>query len=213
MKTLVIVPVKRFENSKTRLSSILNAGEREQLAGLMLHDTLASLAPLSLGIVVVSPDGRAGEIAGRHGAQFIREEKDSGVNAAVHLADDYCARAGAEATIVVPEDLPLLNALDINEICAMAEKDPVSVVICPSARYDGTNILLRRPPSAIRTQYDNDSYNKHTEAAKQAGATLHVARMDRLMFDIDTPSDVARLVRKKDATAKATLKFLSDRVA
>lgn len=209
----MIIPVKRFENSKTRLSSILSAGERAQLAGLMLQDTLAALASLRLGIVVVSPDDRAGEIAGQQGAQFIREEKDSGVNAAVRLADDYCSRAGADATIVVPEDLPLLNARDINEICAMAEKEPRCVVICPSARYDGTNVLLRRPPAAIMTHYDNDSYNKHTEAARHAGIILHVARMERLMFDIDTPSDVARLLKTKDASTKATLEFLSRRVA
>ena len=213
MKTFVITPVKRFENSKTRLSSILSAGERAQLAGLMLQDTLAALAPLRLGIVVVSPDSRAGEIAGQHEAQFIHEEKDSGVNAAVRLADDYCSTAGADATIVVPEDLPLLSARDINELCAMAEKEPRCVVICPSARYDGTNILLRKPPAAITTYYDNDSYNRHSQAARQAGILLRVARMDRLMFDIDTPSDVARLLRTKDANAKATLEFLSRRIA
>ena len=213
MKIFVIIPVKRFENSKMRLSSILSAGEREQLAGLMLQDTLAAIAPLRLGIVVVSPDGRAGEIAGQHGAKFICEEKDNGVNAAVRLADDYCSKSGAEATIVVPEDLPLLNAHDINEICTMADKYLHCVIICPSARYDGTNVLLRRPPAAIMTHYDNNSYNRHTKAARQAGAALHVARMERLMFDIDTPSDVARLVKIKDATAKATLEFLSDRVA
>ena len=131
----------------------------------------------------------------------------------MRLADDYCSTAGADATIVVPEDLPLLSARDINELCAMAEKEPRCVVICPSARYDGTNILLRKPPAAITTYYDNDSYNRHSQAARQAGILLRVARMDRLMFDIDTPSDVARLLRTKDANAKATLEFLSRRIA
>lgn len=213
MKTFAIIPVKRFENSKTRLSSILSAADRARLAGLMLQDTLAALAPLRLGTVIVSPDSRAAEIAKQHGAQFIREEKGSGVNAAVHLADDYCVNASADATLVVPEDLPLLNVHDINAIFALAEKDPRCVVICPSARYDGTNVLLRKPPAAIATHYDNDSYRRHEEAAAAAGIPMHIPRIEKLMFDIDTPADVAQLVKMKDVCARATLEFLSRRVA
>jgi 2-phospho-L-lactate guanylyltransferase len=219
-RTFVIIPVKRFENSKTRLSPILSAGERAQLAELMLQDTLAALAPLRLGdTVIVSSDGRAGEIAKKYGASFILEEKDGGVNAAVRIADEYCIRAGAEATIVVPEDLPFLNAHDIDAMHTMAEADARCIVICPSARYDGTNVLLRKPPSVIATHYDNDSYKMHLEAAKGAGIPAHVARFEKLMFDIDTPSDVAALLAKmkkkeeEDAGARATLEFLSRRVA
>jgi 2-phospho-L-lactate guanylyltransferase len=179
----------------------------------MLQDTLAALGPLRLDTVVVSSDGRAREIAKKYGADFLLEERDSGVNAAVRLADEYCIKAGAEATIVVPEDLPLLNAHDIDAVRTMASVDARCIVICPSARYDGTNVLLRKPPSAIATHYDNDSYKMHLEAAKDAGVPLHVAKIEKLMFDIDTPSDAALLVKMKDVGARATLEFLLRRVA
>jgi 2-phospho-L-lactate guanylyltransferase len=213
LKTFAIIPVKRFENSKTRLSSILGRDERAELAALMLQDTLATLGPLGMQVVVVSADDRARRIAGKHGASFVQEEKDAGVNRAVALAQKSCVLEGAGATIVIPEDLPLLNAHDIEGICRVAEADERCIVICPSARYDGTNVLLRRPPDAIETHYDNNSYETHVRAAREAGVPAHIVEAERLMFDIDTPEDVAQLGTMEGVTARATAAFLKSRWA
>ncbi|MGI0019848.1 MAG: 2-phospho-L-lactate guanylyltransferase, partial [Nitrososphaera sp.] len=191
MKTFFIIPVKRFENSKTRLSSILSADERILLAGLMLDDTLATLKTIGSKILVVSGDRHAKEIAESHGARFIHEEKDSGVNSAVALADRHCVDAGSDASVVVPQDLPLLNAGDINQMIATARAERC-IAICPSLRYDGTNVLLRRPPDIIKTHYDNNSYEMHIKSAADAGVSAHVMKLERLMFDIDTQEDVAQ---------------------
>lgn len=213
MKVFAIIPVKRFENSKMRLSSILSRDERAELAALMLRDTLATLGPLKMQVTVVSPHGRAGAIAKERGATFISEEEDAGVNRAVALAQKHCIQEGADATIVIPEDLPLLNIKDLEGICRIAEAREKCMVICPSARYDGTNVLLRRPPGAIETYYDNNSYEMHVKAAEDAGVAAHIVKAERLMFDIDTPEDVAQLVRMEGVTAKATAEFLKSRRA
>lgn len=229
-KAFAIIPVKKFENSKTRLSPILSEGERVELARLMLQDTLATLGQLDVlhGLLVVSSDRRAQEIARNHGATFIFEEKDAGVNSAVALADRHCVSAGADTSVVVPQDLPLLNAGDLAEFFRVAQSgddgDYASrdsdkgkrkcIVICPSLRYDGTNVLLRQPPAVIKTHYDNNSYEMHIKAAESAGAAVHVVRAERLMFDVDTPGDVEQLRRIKGAaTARATAEFLMSRVA
>lgn len=217
-KAFAIIPAKKFENSKTRLSSILDVKERAELAKLMLHDTLATLGRLDVlcGVLVVSSDKRAQEIAHEHGATFILEGKDAGVNSAVALADRHCIEAGADASIVVPQDLPLLNVADLAEFFTVARAADRSgcIAICPSLRYDGTNVLLRRPPAVIRTHYDSNSYEMHIKAARDAGAAVHVVRAERLMFDIDTPGDVAQLrAVKEKITARATAEFLLSRVA
>jgi 2-phospho-L-lactate guanylyltransferase len=217
-KAFAVIPAKKFENSKTRLSPILDAKGRAELARLMLHDTLATLGRLDVlyGVLVVSSDKRAQEIAQEHGATFILEGKDAGVNSAVALADRYCIDAGADASIVVPQDLPLLNVADLAEFFTVAQAADRRgcIAICPSLRYDGTNVLLRMPPAVIRTHYDNNSYEMHVKAARDAGAAVHVIRAERLMFDIDTPGDVARLrAVKEEITARATAEFLLSRVA
>jgi 2-phospho-L-lactate guanylyltransferase len=208
MKTFGIVPVKRFENGKTRLSSILDLDDRIRLSSLMLEYTLQVLGgvPSLSQVTVVSADNRAGEIAAKHGAMFLREQRDSGVNSAVALADGYCARENADATIVIPYDLPLLDAMDISRVSDLAKNEAMCIVICPSLRYDGTNMLLRKPPSVIRTFYDTDSYTMHIKSAIKLGIPVKYFFSKTIMYDIDTPED-ARLLANELGGAK-TLEFL-----
>ncbi|HVD20348.1 MAG TPA: hypothetical protein VNB95_00220, partial [Nitrososphaera sp.] len=100
MKTFAIVPVKRFENAKTRLSSILDMEDRIRLSSLMLEDTVKTLSsvPSLIQVVIVSADKRAEELATKHGINFLHEEKEKGVNSAIALADRYCIREAADAT-------------------------------------------------------------------------------------------------------------------
>lgn len=206
-----IIPVKRFENSKSRLAPVLGLQERIQLAGLMLQDTLETLSASGCfeEILVVTGDLRAREIAASRGARVILQESDAGVSSAVALADAYSEKAGAHATVVVPQDLLLMTVDDMREVCALAVDDPC-VAVCPSLRFDGTNILLRRPPLAIATHYDNNSYENHLHAAEAAGLRTKVIKSKSLMFDLDTPEDARELAGMPDgaAGAKATILFI-----
>jgi 2-phospho-L-lactate/phosphoenolpyruvate guanylyltransferase len=210
MKTFAIVPVKKFENAKTRLSPLLRSDERVRLSSLMLAHTLKVLAavPSLQQIVVVSGDRRAGEIAEKHSAKFLREEKESDVNSAVMLADSYSARESADATIVIPQDLPLLDAADISMACELAEKEDRCVVITPSLRYDGTNLLLRKPPEVMKTLYDSDSYESHVRTATELGIPVKLFFSKRVMSDVDTPEDARQLAKETGPPGGETLEFL-----
>lgn len=210
MKTFAIVPVKKFENAKARLSPVLRPDERVRLSSLMLAHTLKVLAavPSLQQIVVVSSDRRAGEIAEKHSAKFLREEKESDVNSAVMLADSYSARASADATIVIPQDLPLLDAADISMACELAEKEDRCVVITPSLRYDGTNLLLRKPPEVMKTLYDSDSYESHVRTATELGIPVKMFFSKRVMSDVDTPEDARQLAKETGPPGSETLEFL-----
>lgn len=212
IETFAIIPVKKFENSKARLSPMLSADDRIRLSSLMLDDTLSVLAGAQAlrQIVVVSGDRRAEEIAARHGAKFLHEQKESGVNAAVTMANRYCMEQGAGATAVIPQDLPLLDAADIAMACDLAEDEDRCIVICPSLRYDGTNLLLRKPPSLIETYYDNDSYQTHIKTAGERGIPVKLFLSKRLMSDLDTPEDARQLA--KEASSSKTLEFIKSRL-
>lgn len=214
MKTFAIVPVKRFENAKTRLSSMLDTEDRIRLSSLMLEDTLQilSVAPPLTQVIIVSADKRADEIATKHGAKFLPEEKEKGVNSAVALADGYCIeKEAADATIVIPHDLPLLDSIVISKACELAEKESRCIVICPSVRYDGTNMLLRKPPSVIGTFYETDSYNMHVRTAIKLGIPLKPLLSKSLMYDIDTPEDALQLIKEENVAAKS-LEFIKSKL-
>jgi 2-phospho-L-lactate guanylyltransferase len=208
MKTFAIVPIKRFENAKTRLSSILDTDDRIRLSLLMLKDTLQILSAVhSLSQVITV----SGEIAVKYGANFLLEEKERGVNSAVALADSYCMKKAADATMVIPHDLPLLDSTDISKACELAENESRCIVICPSLRYDGTNMLLRKPPSIIATFYDADSYNMHVKAAIRLGIPVKRLFSKALMHDIDTPEDALEVMKEETVTARS-LEFIKSKI-
>lgn len=213
MKTFAIVPIKRFENAKTRLSSILDTDDRIRLSLLMLEDTLQILSAVhSLSqVITVSADKRVGEIAVKYGANFLLEEKERGVNSAVALADSYCMKKAADATMVIPHDLPLLDSTDISKACELAENESRCIVICPSLRYDGTNMLLRKPPSIIATFYDADSYNMHVKAAIRLGIPVKRLLSKGLVHDIDTPEDALEIMKEETVTARS-LEFIKSKI-
>jgi len=206
------VPVKRFENSKTRMSTMLTLDERVRLSSLMLENTLEILSSTQVlrKVVVVSSDRRAQEIAARCSANFLHEEKDSGVNSAVTIADGYCIKEGADSTAVIPQDLPLLDAADIAMACRLAENEEKCIVICPSFKYDGTNLLLRKPPVVLKTYYDSDSYKTHIKTARELSIPVKLFFSKKLMSDIDTPEDARQLV--KESGASKALEFLKAKV-
>jgi len=198
MKIFALVPVKRFESSKSRLSSVLNVIERKELSQLLLTNTLSVLAEASAisEIVIVSSDEVAMEIARKNGAEVLRERRDDGVNAAIARADDYSFENGAEATLVIPQDLPLLVAADVNMICRKAESLDRCLVVCPSIRYDGSNALLRKPSRLLKTSYDQDSFNAHIRSATKSGIPINVFLSKGIMLDLDTTEDLKILMHQ-----------------
>ncbi len=213
MKVFAIVPVKRFENAKTRLSSILSHDDRISLASIMLDETLQILSNTTCiqKVIVVSSDDRARKIASSHGCDFLREVKDNGVNSAVGLADNYSMTHHADASIVVPQDLPLLHHLEISKVCGLAENEKKCIVICPSQRYDGTNVLLRKPPDVIPTFYDSNSYESHISAARDIRLQTKVYLSRKLMLDIDVPEDMQLLERENITDESKVLNFIKQR--
>jgi 2-phospho-L-lactate guanylyltransferase len=196
LKIFAIVPVKQFESGKSRLASLFTIDERAELSELLLDNTLNALTKTSAlsKVIIVSSDERAEQIVKTYGAKFLKEEKDNGVNNAIAFADNYSSKAGADATIVIPQDLPLLLPEDIDMICGYAEQHEKSLIICPSVRYDGSNALLRRPSLLINTYFDNDSYHMHLKTAIEAGANITVFLSYRIMRDIDTVEDVKNII-------------------
>jgi 2-phospho-L-lactate guanylyltransferase len=146
--------------------------------------------------VIVSSDEAAMEIARRNGVEVLRESKDNGVNAAIALADDYSFESGAEATLVIPQDLPLLVAADVNMICMNAQSTDRCLVVCPSIRYDGSNALLRKPSRLLKTSYDKDSFKAHIKAAIKFGIPIKVFLSKRIMLDLDTAEDIKILMNQ-----------------
>jgi 2-phospho-L-lactate guanylyltransferase len=212
MKTLAIVPVKRFECGKSRLGAVLRPDERISLCELLLMNTIKILEQSSTiySTVVVSSEKSAVDIAQKCGAKFLKLECDKGVNEAVDSADELSSLIGADATVVIPQDVPLLASSDINRLCIKAEQFAKCIVICPSIRYDGTNALLRKPPTIMRTFYDEDSFNSHVRAAILADVPIRFLLSRKMMKDLDSVEDIRILM--KEEVLNIPLSFLRSKL-
>jgi 2-phospho-L-lactate guanylyltransferase len=196
-----LLPVKAPANAKQRLSGILTPDQRERLARLMYEDVLEKLCS-ARGldrVVVVTSDQTAANHARRAGALVFDEQEQRSHS---HSADAAARRAmslGARTVLLAPIDVPLVTAAEIEELAANARR---GVVIVPSSDGTGTNALLRTPPDVIESRFGPGSFEAHWNQARERGVPAEVARPAGLMFDIDTPEDVAELfIRAPDCRA------------
>lgn len=200
LKLFAIIPVKKFECSKSRMAAFLSVEERVKLSQLLLDQTIKTLKNTTTlsEIIVVSIDKRAQIAAEMQNISFLEESVEKGVNAAVSIADRYCTNYGADATIVVPQDLPLLLPKDVDMMYNITIEHEKCLLICPSLAYDGSNLLVRKPPLLLaKTHYDNgNSYFSHMTSAMESGAYVRVIFSERAMKDLDTIEDAMSLVSK-----------------
>lgn len=194
-KIAAVIPMKNLNFAKSRLSTILTRQQRKNLIFFLLDITIKTLkeSRLITEIIVVSSDKTIEKFSFENSLKFIKEDYDSGVNNAVILADRYCINNNIDANIVIPHDLPFISAKEIDQICNISEKYPKCIILCPSKRFDGTNILFRKPPNVIKTFYDDNSYMNHLKEAQKHNIPIESLELDNLMFDIDTREDLIEL--------------------
>jgi 2-phospho-L-lactate/phosphoenolpyruvate guanylyltransferase len=196
MTLWAIVPVKPLRRGKSRLSGMLSEDEREKLNQSLLEHTLETLTNLKEleQVLVVSRDPHALTIARNHGARTVREDGQPHLNTALKRATIVAKVYATRGVLVLPADLPLLNREDVLTLLERAKQPPV-VVIAPDRHGKGTNALLMSPAGLIEYDFGDDSFQRHCERARQAGARLEVVELPSLGLDLDLPEDL-ELVRK-----------------
>lgn len=194
MKIAAVIPMKSLHSAKSRLSNILTAQQRKNLAMYLLDATIKEIKKSCIisEIIIVSNDKAVKNYSCLNNLKYIKDSEE-GVNKAVILADNYCIDNGINANIVIPHDLPFISAKEIDEICTMSNKYHKCIIICPSKRFDGTNILFRKPPDVIKTHYDDNSYMNHLKEAYKFKIPIESLDIVKLRFDLDTKEDLLEL--------------------
>ena len=184
-----IVPVKTFSRAKTRLN--LSSERTEQICKIMLESVLNTISQSVVieKTVVVSKDELALGIGKRFGATEIYDQEELGVNNAVTLADDYFSKEDFDASVVFPQDIPLIQTEDIDTLIGYQSSNRC-VLVVPSSKFDGTNALFRMPLDVMETHYDEDSYKIHLNTAEKRNALSSLVLIRRIMLDIDEQSDL-----------------------
>jgi 2-phospho-L-lactate guanylyltransferase len=157
----------------------------------MLERTLLVLGQVGsiATTLVVSRDRRVLGLAQEQGARALAEHGGGGLNAALRQATLEASRAGADAVLVVPVDLTLVEPSEIEALVERGRRPPV-VVLAPDRFREGTNALLAAPPGLIQYGFGPSSFPLHAARARAAGARLEIYETPGLGLDIDGPEDL-----------------------
>ena len=185
--TIAVVPVKTLADAKGRLAGALDAAGRAALVAELLRRVLEACAAAETitDVLVIAGDRRAAALAQDAEDVAVLVEPSAGLEPALRWADRTARHH--PASLVVPADLPLVTAADLDAV-ARAHGGPV-VVVAPTGD-GGTGALLRRPADVVPPAFGPDSARAHLRlAARQAVRGVLLPRPG-LALDIDTPEDL-----------------------
>ncbi len=206
---MILVPVKNLASAKQRLASILDQPARTKLAQAMLHDVLSALHGWSdrPKVGVVSSDPFATELARQCDFEIIPDTENPGETGAIEMATRVCVERGEEFTLVIPADIPLIKASELQMILKEAPKE--GTVLAAASDGRGTNAAFRRPADLFPLRFGNDSFTPHHAAAQATGKPCVVLHLPGIAVDVDNPEDLERLLKLPgDTRAQQTGRLL-----
>ena len=211
MNQFAIIPVRNFENAKQRLSGALDKAQRAALARALLTRVLRALGGTNEvieTIVVASNEKECREFLNDfQNTRVVQETRiHGGVNSAVNDGLAITAqRIEDPKVLILPSDLPLLSTEAVERALRLLNDN--DLVINPSLRKDGTNMLAFHYSKRIPFWYDHNSYQNHVREAVSKNLRFVEINWEEFSFDIDDKTDLDKVVKKFGA--KSFAEFLS----
>lgn len=190
MKATAIIPVKRLDAAKQRLSDALTPTQRRQLMAAMFSDSVEAVAEARMieRVVVVTADPEISRLANAAGAEIVEDPPAVGHSQAALLG---IAAVDSGPVILLPGDCPLLEPRQLDGL--LTGLPSPFVIVIPDRHGTGTNALVLNPADAIEPSFGEGSCARHLELARSAGIPHAVEEVESLGLDMDTPADLIAL--------------------
>jgi 2-phospho-L-lactate guanylyltransferase len=197
---MILVPVKNLTFAKQRLASLLDQPTRTKLAQAMLFDVLETLGTWANRpeVAIVTSDPFALELAQKFGFQIISDNANRSETDAIEMATKVSESRGADSTLVIPADIPLIQAGELEKILQAAPDQ--GTVLVPATDGRGTNAAWRRPAGLFPLRFGNDSFKPHLAAALATQKPCVILELSGIALDVDSPSDLRQLAEADGET-------------
>ena len=108
MQATAVVPIKRFDAAKQRLSDVLAPADRALLAAAMAADVLEQLAESELidRVIVVSGEPEVAVLAAKAGVEIVEDPADAGHSEAAMIGVAAAEAKGADCGRAAARRLP-----------------------------------------------------------------------------------------------------------
>lgn len=193
-----IIPMKPLADSMTRIADAISVSRRKALALSMLDQVIRSVLDSTfyiydkkeeLSCTVFGGDEFIRAVAVHRGARW-EQDAVSGLNPILSLAMKKAFKEGFSAALILPGDLPMIRAEDIQEIISASAGMSLPVGV-PAAKDGGTNALLIPSTWAIEPSYGVKSFLQHKAKFEAKGTTIKSMHLEGVQFDLDTIEDLA----------------------
>lgn len=186
---VVVVPIRSFDDAKTRLAGVLDAADRRRLAEAMAERVVR--AARDLPVFVVTDDPAVAEWATGLGAAVIAPDV-SGLNASIQAAVHQLAGQldDEQRVIIAHADLPLADDLRV--------VTGPGVAVAPDAARDGSNVVSLPATAEFTFRYGPGSFEAHRTEAADRGLAFTVIDDPSLALDVDDASDLAALAAAEE---------------
>jgi len=190
---MILVPVKNLAHAKQRLAAVLDQPARTELAQAMLWDVLETLGTWEdrPDVSIVTSDPFAVHLARQFDFQVIHDHANRGETDAIEMATRFCESRGADSTLVIPGDIPLIQGWELERIFEAVPEE--GSVLVPSADGRGTNAAFRRPAGLFPLRFGNDSFKPHLAAARATQRPCIALSLPGIALDVDNSLDLMQL--------------------
>jgi 2-phospho-L-lactate/phosphoenolpyruvate guanylyltransferase len=194
MSCWALVPIKARADCKGRLAGWLVPAARLEVVRAMLGTVLAALRDSRSidRVAVVSPqrDSIPTDV-------LVIGDAGRGLNSALDAARMELIARGADELVVLPADLPLLTAADVDLLVTQGRR--AGFALATDAAGTGTNALYLSRPEVFRFGFGTGSRSRHLDEAARLGWTVELVGTRGLEFDLDRAEDLAWLRARGDA--------------
>jgi len=190
---MILIPVKNLATAKQRLAAVLDQSARTELAQAMLFDVLETLGTWAArpAVSLVTNDPFALNLAKQFDFEVIPDNANHSETDAIEKATQVCLSRGIGNTLVIPGDIPLITANELEAILRAAP--PIGSVLVPAADGRGTNAAYRSPAGLFPLRFGNDSFKPHLAAARATQKPCVVLSLPGIALDVDNPAELQQL--------------------
>jgi len=194
---LILIPIKDFLYTKTRLKSALPleyTSTIDKLVELCFINTILILKTLLCSFGVISPSQSILTRIRKDGAVFTYQ--DSGINLNTALSDAVQKIPRKQPLLILMPDLPFLNQVFFHTL--FKEIENTDIVIIPSLSQNndfGTAALYMRKPDLLKFDFGGKSSHRFQNKADLKGFKYKILDLVPYNRDLDTLDDIKYLER------------------
>ena len=187
MSISAFIPIKKFSDSKLRLTPILNPEEREQLASKMVNQTIDALKDSNIcnSITLVTNDPNL-YIDGTE--TFVTK---SLLNDCLAEAILFCKPK--DIILIMHADLPAIKKFDLQKLKDCFNNDVINIV--SDAKEKGTNCLMFHSSMSFELKFGLNSFQLFLDEFSSKNYKHQNIMINALKDDLDSEEDYFKLIK------------------